>query len=394
MKTILTFLFCLLAASAALAQPIRQNPFTTNLATQTARITTPWTLSATNTSNTFGSMQQRMVNTNLYTGAGTLTASIGSQVWTVNGGTIGFEMYGGFIVVNVSHQFKIVEVTDSTHFRTMTVSDANYTTTPWNYYSNYFIFYDGNLIAPNVVATIDGGGGFNVKSFEFANDGGFLLGSGTNWMRMNMRNAFAGRDTGLVIEEDGNKEAYFFSMVASNNTLMTFKNGDIWLGGKLTNQGGVPLAITVQPQFTTGSPSAGTVWTSTDSSGSGAWSNWNGGLTVTSFASAFAPENLGATTNVDGSHTFMFYRSTTNVVIPFQLTNMQSGCSYEIQLFNVGATAATVTLTAATGKTLSTANVASASSLTFGTPTANSCLRILIAVNGNTNRVDFLDNYK
>jgi len=119
------------------------------------------------------------------------------------------------------------------------------------------------------------------------------------------------------------------------------------------------------------------------------------GATITSLAAAFPPVNLAATTNVDCSTAYMFYRSTTNVAIPFQLTNEVSGVSYEIQLFNTGGTATpNVTITASTGHTMSAPNITAAQSITYGSPVANACLRILVTVNGNTNRVDFMDNYK
>lgn len=108
------------------------------------------------------------------------------------------------------------------------------------------------------------------------------------------------------------------------------------------------------------------------------------------------PEDLGTGTNCDGSHaTTTFVKAVTNLAVAFQTTNLQIGVTYEIRLYNRGATATpNVTLTAQSGRVNAAPNFTAAQTLTYGAPIANRALRIIITPGENsTNYVTFDDNY-
>lgn len=210
-----------------------------------------------------------MSQNNLFTGPGTVSAANAGFLWTNSGANFKAENWANFIVVNVSHQFSIAEIVSSTVIRTYTPADANYTNVTWKYYSNYFTFYDA---AGTVVAAIDGGGGYHVKSFEISNDGAFYLGSGVYSLRQYGTTDYGGFGPMVLHQTTLNTVPYFFSINAPNSTLGTFTNGFTSVRG-LTNVAGPTIPFGTQPQFNTGSPGAGKVLTSTDSSGSAVWSN-------------------------------------------------------------------------------------------------------------------------
>lgn len=181
------------------------------------------------------------VNTNIYTGTGTVSVSVGTHNWTIVGGTISDELYGSFIIVNTIDQYKISGITDSTHFTTVRAANSGYSGVIWQYYTNYWVFYDGNT-SPNVVATIDGGGGYNVKGQEFANDGGFLLGSGSRYFYFETDPNYGGYGPMNTWRSSVGIPIYL-GLLAPNNSFGMYNDGYLQVGVGISNNFDTPIKI-------------------------------------------------------------------------------------------------------------------------------------------------------
>lgn len=65
-------------------------------------------------------------NTLVSSGSVTVSASVGTSLWTITAGTIPNLGIGQQFIVNLNHQFNVSMVVDSTHFWTTSAADANY----------------------------------------------------------------------------------------------------------------------------------------------------------------------------------------------------------------------------------------------------------------------------
>lgn len=190
------------------------------------------------------------VNTNLYTGQGTLSSSVGSHYWTNSGAGSDNLQIGNYLVIT-NFQTTIIVTNIGTHiFYTRTPSDKNYSGSTWKYYSNYATIYDS---VPRQVGFIDGGGGIGIMGTDpsTANDGHIWLLGGTNtWDIMSSTDGTYGSVINFTTAQ-GTVNAPFRIFASPNyDTLDVMPDGTTSHRNGLTNIFGTGLKVWV-PVFIT-----------------------------------------------------------------------------------------------------------------------------------------------